>query len=166
MHSKKILIFPGVTVPKDSKHLRSLVSMRMRKTFEKYAQDIKDGKPVNDNFGTLLYLTKFPDHNTHQFHLEVSNNIQTIVDTATSTSENNTVDQAITDDSGIFLGAYFSSVRKMEDALQKYKTANNARLFADMKDIELISPKTPIIYKSVTYKCMRVVSAKLEGKRG
>ena len=131
----------------------------MRKAFEKYVKDVEEGKPVDENFGTLLYLTKFPDPSTHQFHLEFSNSLSSSLGTTSKTEQP-------ADDNGIFLGASFASVRKMEEAILKYKIAKNARLFADMKDIALLKPKTRLIYESVTYKCMHVISSKHKVKKG
>lgn len=158
MFCKKIIVFPGLTIPKDTKHNRTVYSAKMRKTFEKCVKDIEEGKVVDEQSATLLYLTKFPDPKTHQFHLEFSNSLPVL-----GPSANN---EKPTDKSGIFLGASFSSVRKMEEAVHKYKIANNARLYADMKDIALLSPKTLLIYKSITYKCMHIVSTKFKKKRG
>lgn len=158
MMCKKIIVFPGLTIPKNTKHNRSVYSVKMRKAFEKCIQDTEEGKKVDDKFGTLLYLTKFPDPTTHQFHLEFSNSLPVLGPSANKEQPSH--------ESGVFLGASFTSVRKMEEAVTKYKVANNARLYVDMKDVLLLNPKTSLIYESITYKCMHIISTKLEKKRG
>lgn len=158
MFCKKIIIFPGFTIPKDTKHNRTVYSVKLKKAFDKCVKDVEEGKVVDEKFGTLLYLTKFPDPKSHQFHLEFSNSLPVL---GPSASNEQPVDK-----SGVFLGASFPSVRKMEEALMKYKVANNARLYADMKDVVILNPKTPLLYESITYKCMHIISTKLEKKRG
>ena len=158
MICKKMFIFPDMVVPKDTKKNRSNFSLKLKKRFEDIYKLIASGQEVREDIGLLVYVTKFPDPKTHQFHLEFTNKVG---------PEDIQNDQPVVNDSGLCLGAAFNSVRAMEDALHKYKVSNQVRLYCETKEV-IRNPKSPLLYDSIVYKCMHVMSTKqkAQGSKG
>uniref|UniRef100_A0A7M6DLZ7 SWIM-type domain-containing protein n=1 Tax=Clytia hemisphaerica TaxID=252671 RepID=A0A7M6DLZ7_9CNID len=159
MVCKKLFVFPDFIINKDTRKNRTSISAKLRKCFDEYSKAVEEGNcPADQNLGYLLYVTKFPKPNNHQFHLEFSNTLNV-------NNENTNEDQEHENCQKLCMGAKFDTVKDMESALRKYKMDNNTRLYSDIKEVVLLEPKGPLIYKSITYKCMHVVSVPHKKKK-
>ena len=161
MVCKKLFVFPDFVINKDTRKNRNSIAAKLRKRFDEYSKAVEEGKsPIDQNIGYLLYVTKFPNPSNHQFHLEFSNTL-----TVNNVNANEEEYQENENCRELCLGAKFDSVKDMESALRKYKIDNNTRLYSDIKEVVLLEPKGPLIYKSITYKCMHVVSVPHKKKK-
>jgi len=142
MVCKKMYVFPDMVVPKDTKKNRTIFSLKLKKRFEEVYKLIESGQEVREELGSLVFVTKFPDPKTHQFHLEFTNTV------GPRGTQN-------VNDSGLCLDA---------DALRKYKVSNQVRLFCETKEV-VRNPESSLLYDSIIYKCMHVMKIKEKAQR-